>query len=184
LPVFNIIPSFLLLHELPTAFGVAGILSTVVATYLLLTDARSLHTKFNMPVLFMVITVACTALGSTLDKVAIEASTPVFYSFVNIIGACVVFTVLSYVYGELHQLRHVKAVVWQLCLLGVVFGLAFVAFTIAFALGPTSYTLAIRSAGFLLAALWGVFVLHESVSAQKSVAIMLFIIGTLFLALA
>lgn len=183
LPVFNIVPSYFIVHELPTFLGAIGIFATVVATYLLLTDTKDAGAlRFNRPVLFMIYTIICTAIGSTLDKVAIEASTPVFYSFVNMFGACVVFIVLSYLWGQASELRRVKEVFWTLSLLGVVFALAFVTFTAAFTLGPTSYTLAIRSAGLLVAALWGVFFLKEGFSLKKKIALALFVAGTVALA--
>ncbi len=189
LPVFNIVPSFFLLQELPNVFGAVGIISTVVATYLLLTDLPAQpgvrsgqKQKYNLPVLMMVGTVLCTALGSTLDKIAIEVSTPVFYVCVNMIGASLVFLALTYFYRQQHELARVKESFWTFTLLGVVMALAFVAFATAFTLGPTSYTLAIRSGGFIIAALWGVFLLKESFSTRKMVALSLFVLGTIALA--
>jgi len=180
LPVFNIGSSFFIIHELPTMIGGIGILATVIGTYLLLTDLpkKEKRVGYNRPVLFMVITILCMAIGSTLDKVAIEASTPVFYSFVNIAGGAVVYLVMAFLCGEQKELLRIKEVFWTLCALGIVLALAFVAFTSAFVLGPTSYTLAIRSGGFLVAALWGVVFLRESLSKRKIAAFALFILGT------
>jgi drug/metabolite transporter (DMT)-like permease len=184
LPVFNIFSSFFIIRELPSFLGGIGIIATIAGTYLILTDIpQKGKIGYNLPVLFMVISIACMAIGSTLDKVAIEASTPVFYSFVNITGSAVVFLAMAFVVGEQKEILRIKDVFWTLCALGVVLALAFVAFTSAFALGPTSYTLAIRSGGFLVAALWGILFLKESLSIRKLFAIALFAFGTLFLAL-
>lgn len=190
LPVFNIATSLFLIGEVPTLAGLFGIGITVVATYLLLTDlpvqagvASFRRQTYNKPVLFMVVSVLCTALGSTLDKVAIEASTPVFYSFINVLGASIVFLLLSYAYGEQSDLKKIPRHTKTFVLLGLVFALAFVAFTTAFSLGPTSYTLAIRSGGLVLTVLWGLFFLHESHSRRKLVALALFIFGTIALSL-
>ena len=183
LPVLNIIPSFLLLRELPTSYGIVGIIATVVATYLLLTDVPGgSRWKFNLPVIFMLLSTVCTALGSTLDKVAVEVSTPVFYSFVNIFGASIVFLVLAFATGQHRELKQIRRFLPTLVMLGVVLTLGFTAAMFAFSYGPTSYVLALRSGGFLLAALWGVVFLHESLSRKKIVALALFIFGTIFLA--
>ncbi len=183
LPVFNIAPSFFLLGELPSTLGAVGIFTTVAATYLLLTDVRTgVKQKYNLPVLFMIGTVVCTAIGSTLDKVAIEVSTPVFYTFVNMIGASAVFLALTFAYQQQHELMRARESFWTFVVLGVVMALAFVAFATAFTLGPTSYTLAIRSGGFIIAALWGVFLLKESLSSRKIMALVLFVVGTAALA--
>ena len=126
----------------------------------------------------------CTALGSTLDKVAIEVSTPVFYSFVNVLGASLVFLALTFVYGQQRELNKIRERFWLLCMLGIVLMLGFTAAMFAFSYGPTSYVLALRSGGFLLAALWGIVFLHESLSRKKITALVLFGIGTLMLAFA
>ncbi len=184
LPVFNIVPSFFLLRELPTALGAVGIFATVVATYLLLTDVRAGEKqKYNLPVLFMIGTVMCTALGSTLDKIAVEVSTPVFYTCVNMVGASLVFLILMFAFRQQHELKRLKEVFWTFALLGIVMALAFVAFITAFSLGPTSYTLAIRSGGFLIAAIWGVVLLKESLSVRKMAALAFFVVGTCALAI-
>src|SRR3989344_4203933 len=60
LPVFNIATSFFLIGELPTPYGFAGIVLTVFATYLLLADTGSARVAYNKPVLFMIISIACT----------------------------------------------------------------------------------------------------------------------------
>ena len=183
LPVFNILPSFILLRELPSVFGVIGIIVTVIATYLILTDVRAgERQKFNLPVLFMIGTVVCTAIGSTLDKIATEASTPVFYTFINMVGASVVFFILTFAYRQQHELARVKESMGTFIVLGIVMALAFVAFITAFTLGPTSYTLAIRSGGFIIAALWGVVLLKESFSSRKMWSLVLFVAGTVALA--
>lgn len=184
LPVFNVVPSFFLLNELPGVFGAAGIVMTVLATYLLLTDVRvGEKQKYNLPVLFMIGTVICTAIGSTLDKVAIEVSTPLLYVCVNMIGASLVFLALTFAYRQQHELVRFREHMWTFALLGVVMALAFIAFATAFTLGPTSYTLALRSGGFIIAALWGIFLLKESLSSRKMWALALFVAGTIALAI-
>ena len=184
LPVFNIATSFFVIGELPTSYGLIGIMLTVIATFLLLSDTeRGARVAYNRPVLFMIISIACTAIGSTLDKVALGVSTPAFYSFVNICGAAVIFLVFTYLYREQSELKQIRKMFWTLCMLGIVLAVAFVAFTAAFSIAPTSYVLALRSGGFLVAALWGIFFLHESLSRKKIIALALFTLGTFALAL-
>ena len=193
LPVFNAVSSFFIIQEVPTLFGGVGIIVTVFATYLLLTDLPAEASaqvgvraeekqKYNLPVLFMIGSVICTAIGSTLDKVAVEVSTPVFYSFVNIFGASIVFLILAFATGQHRELKQVRRFLPTLTMLGVVLTLGFTAAMFAFSYGPTSYVLALRSGGFLLAALWGIVFLHESLSRKKITALILFVLGTFFLA--
>jgi len=184
LPVFNVVSSFLIIGELPSALGFMGIAATVLGVYLVLTDVGGdTMARYNKPVLFMVASVACTAIGSTLDKVAVAVSTPVFYAFVNNLGASVLLFALALFYREPDIYKNIVKHVWALTGMGILFAIAFIAFVTAFALGPTSYVLAIRSGGFILAALWGVFILRERMSAKKLAAIPLFLFGVALLAL-
>ncbi len=184
LPVFNMASSYLLIGEIPTKLGIVGIVTIVIATYLLLKDTPT-GGKFriNMPVLFMIIATLLPALGSTLDKISIEVSTPVFYSFVNQLGVSIVFLVCVFVFGQHTDFKHVPERLWTLVILGFVLAFGFTASMAAFAFGPTSYTLAIRSGGFLLPVVWGLFFLRESHSRKKILALTLFAIGTVALAI-
>ena len=184
-PVFNAATSYLLIHEEVSIVGLTGIFAIVLATFLLLIDThRDSNSKYNKPVLFMLLACICMAIGSTMDKIAIEASTPVFYSFVNLFGASVLFLALSFFFGQAHELKQVRE--WKmfrlLFFLGVLNALAFVAGMAAFAYGPTSYSLAIRSGSYIVVALWGLFLLKERLSNKKISALILFAVGTIALA--
>ncbi len=184
LPVFNIVSSYFLIGEIPTLHGLIGILSIVVGVLLLLTEKRpgAASSVLNMPILFMALAALCIAIGSSLDKISIEVSTPVFYSFANTLGAAIVLLVLSFAYGQGAELKKIPRLGWQLIPFGLVNALLYVAAMYAFVDAPTSYSLAVRSGSFIFAALWGVLILKEVVNARKLIAITLFIGGTFALA--
>src|SRR3989338_2315077 len=120
LPVFNILSSYLIIGELPTLLGGVGIVSIVFGTYLLLKNPRqSTADKYSQAVLYMIIAATCIAIGSTLDKVSISVSTPVFYSFMNTLGASVIFLFLIYIYKQQEELKKIKIMVWPLVVLGI-----------------------------------------------------------------
>lgn len=184
LPVFNIISSYLIIGEIPSIFGLVGIITIVCGTYILLTDGEK-HTgeKYNKAVLYMIIATFCVAIGSTLDKVSISASTPVFYSFVNSLGASIVFLVLMYAYRQNNELGKVKNLILPLFILGIFQALSYTSSMLAFSYGPTSYVLAIRSSSFLFAALLAVFFVKEKLSKRKIFSFFLFLIGIIFITL-
>ena len=183
-PVLNIIPSYFLIGEAPSSAGFIGIAAVVAGTYLLLVQPKGGGWfSFNRPVLYMVLTTLCTAIGSTLDKVSIQESTPVFYGFVNVLGASVVFLILTFAFGQQADLKRVREKIWLLITLGVVLGLGFIAGMAAFQQGPTSYVLAVRAGGFFLPVFWGLFLLREKISTRKVVSLTLFAVGVILLAL-
>ena len=178
LPVFNIVSSYLIIGELPTFLGSIGIISVVFGTYLLLKNPRyTTSNKYSKGVIYMIIATACIAIGSTLDKVSISVSTPVFYSFMNTLGASVIFLFLIYIYKQQEELKKIKIMVWPLVVLGIFQALSYTASMFAFSYGPTSYVLAVRSGSFLIASAVGIFFLKEVLSSQKIISYVLFVAG-------
>ena len=183
LPVFNIFTSYLLLGELPTTLGTVGIVLTVIGTYLLLKgDTKEKKSGIYWPVIYMILSVVCMAVGSTLDKISLQAATPVFYSFMNGLGGTIVFVILIYVYKEHGQFKEVRKKFWQFTVLGIAQAIAFVTFIIAFSLAPTSYVLAVRSGSYVLASIFAIFFFKEKFTKRKGLALVLFVVGILCLA--
>ena len=183
LPVFNVGTSFLLLGEVPSVFGWLGILLIVFGTYLMLWK-KSKTKNIAIPVLLMIGAMFCIAIGSTLDKVSIQVSNPVFYGFMNTLGASVVFLILMYFYKEKNSFTEMKSRFWVLTFLGIIQAVSFVSYMYAFKYGQTSYVLAIRAGAYVLAGLYGIFFLKEVVTRRKIIAIICFLIGVLALAFA
>lgn len=182
LPALNTISSFLIIGERPSISGILGIIAIVFATYLLLAkDKKVSGERYNKVVLYMIFANICIAIGTTLDKISIKASTPVFYSFMNTLGASVVFLILMHIYKQKNELKTVKKMFGPLTLLGILQALSYTAIMIAFSLGPTSYTLAVRSSGYLFAGILGVFLLKEKFTRRKVYSLILFGIGIILI---
>ncbi|MCX6757980.1 MAG: EamA family transporter [Candidatus Nomurabacteria bacterium] len=181
IPAFNIISSFFLIHEIPSILGILGIILIIAGVYLLL-KKRGEHMK-SKPELWMIITTIGIAIGSTLDKISVSASTPVFYSFMNTLGASIVFIILMRIYKQHGELKKMKGnLFWQFMLVGIFQAISYTASMFAFAKGPTSYVLAIRGGGYIIAALWGLIVLRENFSNRKRFAFLFFLLGVILLA--
>lgn len=186
LPVFNIGTSYVLINELPTLMGAAGIVVIVIGVFLLLTDTEQKEEQrwtLNMPVLFMAVAAFAIAIGSTLDKIALQEGTTAFYAVMNTFGAAVVFFVLIFIYQESGDLRKVRAHAKQLLIYGVVYSGLYLTAMSAFLYAPTSYSLAVRSGSFLLAAVWGIVFLSEKFSRRKMASFGLFIAGLVLITL-
>ena len=125
----------------------------------------------------MILATCCFAVGSSLDKVALNVSTPGFYSFVNSIGATIVFTILIQLPGGTKGFNQLPSHFWKLTFFGVLFAITIGTAMIAFKNAPTSYSLAVRSLGFLLPAIIGVLFYGEKITTQKSISFILFVTG-------
>lgn len=183
LPVFNIATSYVLLGEVPSVLGFFGILLIVSGTYMIMVQ-KGKSFEISKPALFMLIAMFCIAIGSSLDKISINASNPVFYAFVNTLGASLVFLILMHFYKEHDSFPKMKTKVLGLILLGVLQALSFVASMYAFKYGPVSYVLAIRAGSYVLAGLYAIFVLKEDFTPRKMLAFTCFASGVALLAFA
>lgn len=183
LPVFNVGTSYLLLGELPSAIGFAGICLIVVGTYLTLWQ-KGEDKSLSVPVLMMIAAMFCIAIGSSLDKISLEVSNPVFYGFMNTLGATLVFIVLMHFYKEMESFGHMKLKFWTLNFLGSLQAVTYVLTMYAYKYGPVSYVLAIKAGSYVFVGLYGVIFLKESFSDRKQLAFLCFILGVLALALA
>lgn len=181
-PVFNIATSFFLVRELPSTLGFVGIGIIVTGTYLLL-KKKGTHME-RRPEIFMLLSVFLTALGSSFDKVAIGASTPIWYAFVGVVATTVSLGLYMLFSRQHVHMKSIRPQFGNLVIVGLLFAVSYSTLELAFAAGPTSYVLAIRSGMFVLTALWGIFKLKESVSNRKIAALALFVAGSVLLAFA
>ncbi len=185
LPVFNVGTSFILLGEVPSLIGFLGIIFIVGGTYFMLRQKGS-DNRSSLPVILMAAAMFCIAIGSSLDKVALQVSNPVFYGFVNVLGSSLIFIILMHLYNERHSFAVIfsKHWLWPFIILGILQAVSFTATMYAFKYGPVSYVLAIRAGSYILAGLYGIIVLKEAVSTRKIVAFICFSLGVIALAFA
>lgn len=187
IPIFNVIFSFVLLGELPTVIGFLGIACIVLGIYILNLKLNSnffvpiTHLFSDKPSLFMIINCLCLSIGTTLDKIAIQASNPLFYSFVNTTGASLILLLIALKTNK-NFVKEITSNSKILTLLGVFQGLAFSAFIVALSTGLVAYVNAVKSSSVILASIWGFIFLREKFTLQKSVCLILILVGLVLIA--
>ncbi len=181
-PVFNVFSSMLLVREFPSHFGYLGIILTACGVFLLLYK-KGTHIK-SRPEFYMLLSVFFLAIGSSFDKVGIGAATPIWYGFVNYVVSIIVSGIYVLVSKQHGDYKHTHLHFKKLVIVGILFAVSYATLEIALSLGPTAYVLALRSGVFVLTSLWGIYKLKESVTNKKIIALILFILGTFFLAFA
>lgn len=124
----------------------------------------------------MLITSMVVALGTSLDKVAVTASNPLFYSFVNTLGGAIVLTAIAWLTNP-KFFQDVRVNARQLGLLGMFQGFGVTAYMLAIGTGLAAYVIAIKNANVVVGAVLGLVFLRESFSKQKVGSFGLIIIG-------
>jgi uncharacterized membrane protein len=187
-PIFSLLLGWLLLNERPTLLAVFSIAVTVVGIYVLNLKGRYLHNPLKIFTadkanLYTLLGLLMVVAASILDKKAINASEPLYYSFVSTLGAVVAL----YVSAKLHGVKErseTRKHARPLMVAGTLFGLAYGTHMLALATGPLAYVSAVRSSGALMiGSLMGIFFLKETVTKPKVIALVLIVAGSLMLGL-
>lgn len=185
-PVFAVFFAWILLAENPTIFGWFGIVLIVLGVYLLsLKKEKSYFYPFryiisHKPSIYMLINSMSLALGSTLDKIAIGVSNPLFYSFVNTLGA----TIILFVFAAKFNKRLISVVRHNFkgfFFIGVTQAFAFTFFMLALSVGLVGYVGAIKSSNVVIGSLLGIFLFKERANKNMLIAFVSILIGFFFL---
>lgn len=188
IPIFNIISTWWLIGEIPSFMGFVGILAIVVGIYSLNIRPNThlispiTHLFRDKPSMFMLINCACLAFGATLDKIAIKASNPLFYTFVNTLGASIILLIIAKLTTK--QIFYpVQKNYKSLGYIGVFQSVAFTCYIVALNTGIVPYVLAIKSSSAILGSIWGFIFLKESMSKYKLIALSFISLGIILIAL-
>lgn len=188
-PIFTTISSWILLGEVPSMFGFIGIFAIVTGIYSLnIRPQRSImspitHLFRDKPSLYMIINCICLATGSTLDKIAVHASNPFFYSFINTVGATIVLLVIARITNPTVHVS-VKENGKSFTIVGVLQAIAFTSYITALNTGIVAYVSAIKNASVIFSSIWGFIFLKEAFNRYKLTALIFIAIGLVCIALA
>lgn len=187
-PIIALAIAWPLLGQAPTLIGFIGIVIVVTGVYVLNITDRYLHNPLkalfcNRANLFTLLNILLVGLVGILDKLAIDASGPVYFSFVGTVGAVVVLYATSYIFKvkEMHLVRrHAK----PLLSAGSMFGGSYVLFSIAISQAPLAYVASVRNLSILISAAIGFAIFKESITRPKLAALVLIMLGVTVLGIA
>jgi uncharacterized membrane protein len=186
-PVFSLLPAWLTLGEVPTIISTIGIMLTVLGVYVLGMKRNVLHHPLQpfreeQGSRYMLFAVILVTLAGVLDKVAINASNALYYSFASTIGAVVVLFATLCIY-KIDEFTELKQKVKNLGVIGTLQGSSYTTYLLALSAGPIAYVAAIRSSNVLIGSLLGIVFLKEKLTVYKAVSFALILAGGAFLAL-
>lgn len=187
-PVISLLLGWLLLAQVPSLIAATGIFVIVLGIYVLNLKGRYLHNplqiftadRANLYTLFGLI---INAMAGVLDKRAVNASGPMYYSFVSTLGAVITMFISARVTG-VSEMPQIKQQAKLLLIAGLLFGVSYAAYILALASGPLAYVIAIRSScALLIGSLIGFWFFKEPFTGPKFAALVLILTGSTLLAL-
>ncbi|MBP7807173.1 EamA family transporter [Candidatus Saccharibacteria bacterium] len=185
LPVFALPIAWLTLGETPSLAASLGVILTVFGIYALGLKGKRLHHPLQpfredsssraMLASMLLITVA-----GVLEKVAVQASNPQFYSFASSVGAILTLSIAMRL-SKQQITRVVLPLAKRISSIGALYSTSYATYLLAIAAGPIAYAAALRSTNILIGSLLGIVLFREKLTKPKVVSFLLIIAGALCL---
>jgi len=188
MPALSMLMAFVVLREIPTALASAGISLIILGLYVINLNGLKLHNPFqpfleDRSTLYMLGSTTSVALILPLDKIAINASNPLFYMVMSTIGGTTILCLIAMIASPQGP-KNVSKNLRPLLAIGTSRGLAYATFIGALGLGPVAYVSSVRSSSALIGAVTGLVYLKEPVTWAKMTALILIGSGLSVLAFA
>lgn len=186
-PVFIVFIAFFVLGEWPDRSGMAGILLIVAGAYLLNASASRygllgpIKAIFKEPGSVLMIAVAFIySITSTLGKVAVQHSDPVFFGFLYPLVLTVPLTILIVIKG---RLKDVVSRPSAFLPIGLFTAVMIISHFIAIGLVDVAYMISVKRTSLIFSLLYGKFLFKEERIKERLVGSVLMMAGVVVIVL-
>ena len=164
-PVFIIVIAFFLLGELPDTSGFVGILLITIGTYLL--NAKASNVGILGPIkaianekgsMLMVIVAVIYSITSTIGKIAVQHSSPIFFGFFY---PLLLTIVLSMVVGVKGILSHVISRPVTFLTIGIFTAIMILSHFLAISMADVAYVISVKRTSLIFSVLYGRLIFKE-----------------------
>jgi uncharacterized membrane protein len=185
-PVFSLVLAWITIKEVPSTLEIAAVMLTVVGVYSLGLKGRQLHhplkpfreDKSSRAMVAGVALIACT---SILEKVAIRASNPLFFSLTSACGASIALFLAARVTKQKVIIRS-KPILKRVSLISALQSMTYITYLLAITTGPIARVSALRSTNILMGSMLGILLFKERLTKPKILSYVLIVAGAILLA--
>lgn len=188
-PVLVLLSSSLIVGEFPSVFGLIGVMATTVGIYVLkIHEASSGFSEPFRAVLrepgakFMIAMLLIYAVTAPVDKIGVEASSPILYTFLLHIGQLALLTPIM-MYKNRDWKRSIHRNRKEIMAIGGLSGLSSIAQMTALTYTLVVYVISIKRSGILLSVLAGHFIYKEENIKERITGSMIILLGLAMIAL-
>src|SRR5258708_3264286 len=182
-PVITLLSGAIFLKEIPSLFGIFGVLCIVLGLYTLkLQHAKNglleplHHLRNNRGVQLMFVVMISQGIAAIFDKAGVINSNAYIYALLNYIGVSITLFILAYIKAKkyLNQLLiHAKSFI----ILGIVIAAYTLLYFVALQSGFAAYASAIKGSYIIFTILFGLLVLKEKEGTQNLLAGFIIFLG-------
>jgi drug/metabolite transporter (DMT)-like permease len=198
--VFTIIPSFLMLGELPSLIGFLGIVTVVVGAIIMnyknkknsIAEEKIQNTKINnrKGLMYFLIALAIASLIPPIIKISVVESSAIFTSFMISWLVGIAFLIMIFIFKEREKvkeilvLREKKNIILLIIIVlaGIITAIEFATMNTAFGLANVAYVMGIKRTMPFFAFLIGYFFCKEKTDVLRKIfATTLMVAGAIFI---
>ncbi|MAE42308.1 hypothetical protein CMO93_00940 [Candidatus Woesearchaeota archaeon] len=182
-PVFLILTSFLILGELPTFLGVAGIILVVIGAYILNLNQKKYGILGPFKAIFkekgtilIIIAALIASITANLLKIAVLHSSPTFFIAIH----SIIFTTLMSIFffkRIKNKFNDIKNNFGLLFLIGIANGFMFLFHALAVTLVIVPYMISIKRTSSIFGVIYGGIWFKEKYFAQRLVGAAIMVVG-------
>ena len=187
-PLFLILTSFIILKEIPTKYGVIGILFIVVGSYILNFDKNKnllepiKQIYKNKGILYLFIAAFIASISSSFDKMVVLNSNITFGTSIAYFLLSLIFFLISIIKNKNNFILYYRNIK-KFLIVGVLIFLGGLGVNIAYTLQKAAYVSAINRFHILLAIIYGGTLLKEKNILNRFIGGLMMVIGMIIITL-
>lgn len=189
-PVLVLLSSSLIVGEIPSVLGLIGVMATTVGIYVLkIHEASSGFSEPFRAVLrepgakYMIAMLLIYAVAAPIDKIGVEASSPVFYTLLLHVGQLTLLTPIM-IYKNRDWRNSIRRNKREIIAIGGLSGLSSIAQMTALTYTLVVYVISIKRSGILLSVIAGHFIYGEENMKERIAGSLIILLGLSMIALA
>lgn len=186
-PVFLILTSFILLKELPTRWGIAGILLIVLGSYVI--NLSKGNKKILDPfknllkhkgILYMLLAALMASFAANFDKKVVQSSDVFFGTSLVLLLLGIIFITISKL-KKFEIKKQYKQSLGLFFIIGTIMALVIITMNIAFTMQIVPYVISIKRLSILFSVIYGGLLFKEKNILKKSLGVAVMLLGTLLI---
>lgn len=190
-PLLLLITTPLIVNEFPSALGLVGVMIATLGVYLLEVNKASANdvlqpfkSLFSNPgAKYILLVVILYSVSAPVDKIAVEASSPIMYTLaLHIVIAAALTPMMIYKNGY-ETLPKIKKDIKWVSAVGALSGLASLLQMIALTYTLVVYVIAVKRCGIIISVVYGSYKFDEPYTMQRIIASAVMIVGIILISI-
>ena len=190
-PLLLLITTPLIVNEVPSLTGLIGVMIATAGVYLLEANKASashilqpFKSLFSNPGAKYILTVVVLySISAPVDKLAVEASSPIMYTLALHIGIATILTPIMFYKNGYETLPKIKKDIKWVSAVGALSGLASLLQMIALTYTLVVYVIAVKRCGILLSVAYGSYKFDEPYTIQRIIATVVMVSGIILISI-